>query len=70
LFLSNPALKGAELSKYSLRVPEVPAGTVGQVTSEPGTGTEGFSLNANNYLLYHGNVEGNHNISACPCPGY
>jgi hypothetical protein len=39
-------------------VPEVPAGTVGLVTSEIGTGTTGFSLNANNYLVYNGNVEG------------
>jgi len=55
-------LNGAPVP-YSLRVPEVPAGTVGLVTSQPGTGTTGFSLNANNYLVYNGNVEG---WWACP----
>ncbi|KAI0472213.1 hypothetical protein F4859DRAFT_483502 [Xylaria cf. heliscus] len=51
---------------YGLRVPSVPAGTVAQVTAQPGTGTNGFALNANNYLTYNGNVEG---WWACPVSG-
>ncbi|GAW15068.1 hypothetical protein ANO14919_044770 [Xylariales sp. No.14919] len=55
-------LKGAP-TVYGLRVPDVPAGGISQVTSQPGKGTEGFALNANNYLTYNGNVEG---WWACP----
>ncbi|KAI8955238.1 hypothetical protein F4801DRAFT_574824 [Xylaria longipes] len=58
-------LNGAPIP-YGLRVPAVPAGTVAQVTAQPGTGTEGFALNANNYLTYNGNVEG---WWACPVSG-
>ncbi|KAI1425580.1 hypothetical protein F5Y12DRAFT_361865 [Xylaria sp. FL1777] len=48
---------------YGLRMPDVPAGDVAQVFSEPGEGTEGFALDADNYLTYNGNVEG---WWACP----
>ncbi|KAF2972299.1 hypothetical protein GQX73_g1328 [Xylaria multiplex] len=55
-------LKGATIP-YGLRVPEVPAGGISQVTAQTGKGTEGFALNANNYLTFNGNVEG---WWACP----
>ncbi|KAI1165517.1 hypothetical protein F5B18DRAFT_611303 [Nemania serpens] len=55
-------LPGAPIP-YSLRLPLVPAGTVGQVTSQPGSGSTGLALNKNNYLTYHGKVEG---WWACP----
>ncbi|KAI0456097.1 hypothetical protein F5B21DRAFT_171217 [Xylaria acuta] len=58
-------LNGATIP-YGLRVPIVPAGDVAQVTAQPGTGTDGFALNANNYLTYNGNVEG---WWACPVSG-
>ncbi|KAI1354116.1 hypothetical protein F5Y01DRAFT_274188 [Xylaria sp. FL0043] len=65
-FLDNGSvefnLTGATIV-YGLRVPEVPAGTIGQVVAQPGEGTKGFALNANNYLTYNGNVEG---WWACP----
>ncbi|KAI8630684.1 hypothetical protein F5Y19DRAFT_426058 [Xylariaceae sp. FL1651] len=56
-------LTGPPLIPYSLRMPLVPAGTVGQVTARPGSGSDGFALNANNYLTYNGNAEG---FWACP----
>ncbi len=43
-------------------MPDVPAGSIAQVFSQPGTGTAGFALNANNYLTYNGNVEGEWSI--------
>ncbi|TGJ86807.1 hypothetical protein E0Z10_g1992 [Xylaria hypoxylon] len=55
-------LKGATIP-YGLRVPVVPKGGISLVTSQPGTGTKGFAINANNYLTYNGNVEG---WWACP----
>ncbi|KAI0555709.1 hypothetical protein F4679DRAFT_519547 [Xylaria curta] len=58
-------LNGATIP-YGLRVPAVPSGTVAQVIAQPGTGTTGFALNANNYLTYNGNVEG---WWACPVSG-
>ncbi|KAI1753064.1 hypothetical protein F4782DRAFT_96778 [Xylaria castorea] len=58
-------LNGAPVP-YGLRVPTVPAGTVAQVTAQPGTGTDGFAINANNYVTYNGDVEG---WWACPVSG-
>ncbi|KAI1293321.1 hypothetical protein F5Y03DRAFT_331630 [Xylaria venustula] len=65
-YLENGSLEfnltGATI-EYGLRVPDVAAGSIGQVFAQPGEGTSGFALNANNYLTYNGNVEG---WWACP----
>ncbi|KAI0161306.1 hypothetical protein GGR57DRAFT_353216 [Xylariaceae sp. FL1272] len=58
-------LTGAQFP-YSMRVPDVEDGTVGLVTSQIGNGTPGFSLNANNYLVFNGQTTGWY---ACPVDG-
>ncbi|KAI1374004.1 hypothetical protein F4677DRAFT_185668 [Hypoxylon crocopeplum] len=48
---------------YGVRMPLVPAGTVGQVVSQPGESTTGFGLDASKFLTYNSNSEG---FWACP----
>ncbi|KAI0161930.1 hypothetical protein GGR52DRAFT_561749 [Hypoxylon sp. FL1284] len=56
------SLEGAPIP-YSVQMPEVPAGTVGQVVSQPGEHTTGFALNTDGLLTYKSNAEG---FWACP----
>ncbi|KAI6085718.1 hypothetical protein F4821DRAFT_144630 [Hypoxylon rubiginosum] len=55
-------LEGAPVP-YSVQMPEVPAGYVAQVTSQPGDHTPGFGLNAEQLLTWNSNAEG---FWACP----
>ncbi|KAI0841300.1 hypothetical protein F5Y06DRAFT_217693 [Hypoxylon sp. FL0890] len=48
---------------YGVQMPSVPAGTVGQVFSEPGEHSIGFGINAGQLLTYNSNPEG---FWACP----
>ncbi|KAI1775523.1 hypothetical protein F4818DRAFT_441615 [Hypoxylon cercidicola] len=48
---------------YGVQMPEVPAGTVGLVTSQPGDHSTGFAIDANQQLTYNSNAEG---FWACP----
>lgn len=50
-------LKGAT-TPYSLRVPTVAKGSVVHVTSQPGSGTKGFAVNADKVLTFNGGAEG------------
>ncbi|KAK7752461.1 hypothetical protein SLS62_005614 [Diatrype stigma] len=49
-------LPGAQYP-YGVVIPEVPAGTVGQVFSKPGDSVTGFAV-ANETLLYNGSADG------------
>ncbi|KAI2465024.1 hypothetical protein F4781DRAFT_410938 [Annulohypoxylon bovei var. microspora] len=48
---------------YGVQMPAVPAGTVGQVTSQSGEKSIGFGLNAGQLLTYNSNPQG---FWACP----
>ncbi|KAI1410345.1 hypothetical protein F5Y13DRAFT_192528 [Hypoxylon sp. FL1857] len=48
---------------YGVEMPNVPAGTVGQVFSQPGEMSTGFGINAGQLLTYNSNPEG---FWACP----
>ncbi|RYO90130.1 hypothetical protein DL766_002472 [Monosporascus sp. MC13-8B] len=40
-----------------IRMPGVPAGTAGQTVSQPGDGTQGFSLNEHQFVDYDSSAE-------------
>ncbi|KAI0379281.1 hypothetical protein F5Y04DRAFT_131739 [Hypomontagnella monticulosa] len=48
---------------YGVQMPNVPAGTVGQVISQPGEKSPGFGLDATQLLTFNSNSEG---FWACP----
>ncbi|KAI4866068.1 hypothetical protein F4820DRAFT_418044 [Hypoxylon rubiginosum] len=48
---------------YGVQMPNVPAGYVAQVISQPGDHSPGFGLDANQLLTYNSNAEG---FWACP----
>ncbi|KAI1399800.1 hypothetical protein F4819DRAFT_463819 [Hypoxylon fuscum] len=48
---------------YSVQMPDVPAGTVGQVFAQPGDHSTGFGLDATKLLTYNSNAQG---FWACP----
>ncbi|OTB00562.1 hypothetical protein M426DRAFT_267459 [Hypoxylon sp. CI-4A] len=48
---------------WGVQMPDVPAGDVGQVFSQPGQKSPGFELDAQNLLAFNSNIEG---FWACP----
>ncbi|RYP07184.1 hypothetical protein DL765_009236 [Monosporascus sp. GIB2] len=43
---------------WGIRLPEVPASTAGQMVSQPGDSTQGFSLNKHQFVDYDSSAEG------------